>query len=241
MPSFEVLLPLGAIGLYLFDSLLLLYSNELLFLHSRGKWGFVMSSPLLLGGRRLCFVNPLTPALPQFRVRWSESDTRPEQEPGEELQGFLAALRPVQYLVIILWALLLALPVELFLFGTGVALLALMASFYFVIVVALGYIFVRRNVLRISGRAFVALVFDSVACAPFAVNLVRKLSMRRSLAGNPIEFARQAFEPQRFAELVAAVSGRVGEEQQREFGQTPRWLELESYRQQLAAMVSRQA
>ena len=68
MPSFEVLLPLGALGLYLFDSVLLLYSNEVLFLHSRRRWGFVMSSALLLGGRRLCFVNPLTPA-PMTTIR----------------------------------------------------------------------------------------------------------------------------------------------------------------------------
>ena len=48
MPAFELLLPLGAIGLYLFDSSLLLYSNELLLLHRSRGWGFTEGSALLV-------------------------------------------------------------------------------------------------------------------------------------------------------------------------------------------------
>jgi hypothetical protein len=237
MPSFEVLLPLGAIGLYLFDSVLLLYSNEVLFVNGGGRWSFVMSSPLLLGGRRLCFVNPLTPVVTQFRVRWSDQDTRQEQEQPGEIQEFLAALRPVRYLVAVLGVLLLALPVELVYFGTGPELLVLMASFYVVILVALTYVYVKRRVLKLTGRSFAALAFDALACSPFAINLVRKLGMRRALAGNPVDFAQRSFDPQTFVALITAIAARVGEDQQREYGQTPRWHELESYRQQLVARL----
>jgi hypothetical protein len=239
--GFEVLLPIGAIGLYLFDSVLLLYSNEVLFLRSDARWRYLLSSPLLLGGRRLCFVNPLTPAIPQFRVKWSENDTRQQSERDEDLSEFFTALRPLQYLVTGLWLLLLALPVELYLFGTGIELLALMAAFYGLVLAALIYTYVRRATLGLSGRAFAALSFDSLACAPFAVNLVRKLTMRRALAGNPIDFAERAFDARTFAGLVTAVSGRVGEEQQREYGQSPRWRELEAYRQQLLARLPSRA
>jgi len=238
MPSFEVLLPIGAIGLYLFDTVLLLYSNEVLLVNSRGRWSFVMSSPLLLGGRRLCFVNPLTPAVAQFRVRWSENDGRQEQERDEELQAFCAALRPLRYLTVVLLALLLALPAELVVFGTGLELLVLMTGFYAVILIALTYVYIRRRKLQLTGRAFAALAFDALACSPFAINLVRKLAMRRSLAGNPLDFAQRVFDAQSFAMLITAVAGRVSEEQQREFGQTPRWHELESYRQRLLAHLN---
>jgi hypothetical protein len=236
MPSFEVLLPLGAIGLYLFDSTLLLYSNELLFVRRGRGWGFVESSTLLLAGKRICFVNPLTPATPQFRVQWSERDPRQEQEDRAELEEFFQALRPVQYLVAALLVILLLLPVELFLFGTGIELLVLMATFYTVILATLVYIFVRRRSLRLPGKSFAALCFDSLACAPFAINLVRKLSVRHGLAGNPITFARQAFDPSMLSTLLRAITARVGEEQQREDGQTPRWAELEAYRRELAAL-----
>jgi hypothetical protein len=238
MPPFEVLLPLGAIGLYLFDSTLLLYSNELLFACRAGKWSFATGSTQRLSGRRLYLLNPFTPATPQFRVRWSEADTRQEQESRPELDAFLATLGPLRYLVIALWVLLLALPVELLLLGTGIELLALMAAFYVVILAALGYIYARRRELRVSGKSFLALSFDCLACAPFAINLVRKLALRRSLAGNPIDFARRTFEPATFSTLIHAVCQRVRDEQQREYGQTPRWAELEAYGKELAAMQS---
>jgi hypothetical protein len=237
MPPFEVLLPCGAIGLYLFDSTLLLFSNELMLLRRGRRWGIAESSALLLAGRRVYFGNPLAPGRPQFRVRWSEKDTRQEQPDVAQLERFLDALRPVQYLVVTLWVILLALPVELILFGAGVGLLVAMAGFYAVIVATLGYIFVRRRELGVGGRAFAALCFDSLACAPFANNLARKLSMKQGIAGNPIAFAARSFEPGMLSDLVRAVVARVTEEQLREFGQTPRWHELEAYRRELLAMA----
>lgn len=237
MPAFEVLLPLGAIGLYLFDSVLLLYSNELLLLPRSRRWSFAEGSTLLVAGRRVYLPNPLTPGTPQFRVRWSEADPRQEHEEGGELERFFRALRPVQYLVMALLVILLALPVELLLYGTGIELLAVMAAFYLVTLATLACIFARRRELRVSGRSFLALCFDSLACAPFAINLVRKLTLRRALVGNPIAFAARTFEPAVFSSLLGAVSRRVSEEQQRENGQTPRWSELEAYRSKLAAMT----
>lgn len=236
MPSFEVLLPVGAIALYLYDSTLLLYSNELMFVQRAGRWAGAQGSALLLAGRRLYFPNPLAPATPEFRVRWLESDARAEQENEAQLAGFLAALQPVRWLVSVLLVILIALPLELALFGTGLELLVLMVVFYGVIIVALVFVHARRRDLGLSDRAFVALAFDALACAPFAINLVRKLSLRRSLAGNPIQFAQRNFDPAGFSGLIRAVSHRVADEQQREYGQTPRWVELEAYRQQLNAL-----
>ena len=237
MPSFELLLPIGAIGLYLFDSLLLLYSNESLFVRQRRGWRVVTGSDLFVAGRRLCLPNPLTPHLPQFRVQWSERDSRQELESDSEMEKFLAALRPVQYLVLVLLVLLLALPVELLGFGTGMALLVLFAAFYIVILSALIYVYVRRRDLTLSGRAFAALAVDALACAPFALNLVRKVAMRRSLVGNPLTFAQHAFDAEEFARLVEGVCQRVVDEQQGEDDQSPRWMELEAFRQRLLQLT----
>lgn len=237
MTSFELWLTLGALGLYLFDSLQWLYSNELIFMRRDGLWRGSRIPALLVAGRRVYLPNPLTPGTPQFKVRWSESDPRTDAEEGAELEQFLRALRPVGYFVNTLLGLLAALPVVLLLFGTGVELLALMAAFYAAILVALGYIFSRRHVLRLTSRAFAALCFDALACAPFAINLVRKLALRRSLAGNPLSFAERSFAAPEFALVIDAVTARVAEELLREDGPTPRAQALEAYRQRLAAMV----
>ena len=78
MTSFEVWLPLGALALYLFDSTQWLYANELIFLHRGGKWRCAQVPDFLVSGRRVYLPNPLAPATPQFKVRWSESDQRHE-------------------------------------------------------------------------------------------------------------------------------------------------------------------
>src|SRR5205814_1291722 len=99
-------------------------------------------------------------------------------------------------------------------------------------------IFRRRRELRLTSRAFAALCFDALACSPFAINLVRKLALRRSLAGNPIAFASRSFEPAALARLIEGVTGRVRQEQAREASKTARWQELEAYRQRLESMVA---
>ncbi len=38
--SFEIMLVLGIVGFYLFDSAMLLYVNELVFVEKNGKWVF---------------------------------------------------------------------------------------------------------------------------------------------------------------------------------------------------------
>jgi hypothetical protein len=236
MTSFEVWLPLGALALYLFDSTQWLYANELIFLPGGGKWRCARIPALLISGRRVYLPNPLAAAMPLFKVRWSESDQRNELEDMGQLDRFFWALRPVQHLVNTLLVILLVLPAELLLYGTGVELLVVMALFYLVILVALVFIYFRRHELRLSGRAFAALCFDALACAPFAINLVRKLALRRSLAGNPIAFATGAFEPPALAGLVDAVTARLKEDQLREDSHSPRWQVLEAYQQKLNAL-----
>jgi hypothetical protein len=237
MTSFEVWLLLGALGLYLFDSMVWLYSNELIFLRKRGQWSSAQVPGLLIAGRRLYWPNPLTPGVAQFKVRWSDSDQRSETEEAGELDRFLRALRPVQYLVNALLVILLVLPLELLLFGTGVELLIVMAAFYLLIVVTLVVVYLRRGELHLTGRGFAALCFDALACAPFAVNLVRKLALRRSLVGNPIQFAARSFETEEFGRLIDSVTARVVEEQQREAEHSARWEQLEAYRERLKGIA----
>ena len=55
------------------------------------------------------------------------------------------------------------------------------------------------------------LAFDSLACAPFALNLVRKITLNRSLVGDPIFFAHQVLDADAFAQLVQALCHRVEE------------------------------
>jgi GB virus C genotype envelope len=109
------------------------------------------------------------------------------------LPEFLRLLRPLQYLV---WALLLlliaALPLVSWRYGAGPHMLAVFVAYYLVLLAALLLVFLRRTQLGLSNRAFGGLMFDVCACAPFGVNLVSKLTLRRSLAVDSLHGELQA-------------------------------------------------
>ncbi len=232
MPSFEVLLPLGAIGLYLFDSVLALYGNELLFVRADGHWRLGGERGWVLFGRRLVLLDPLHPASGAFPIRWFEDDARTAPD-AADLERFFRALRPLRYAVMSLLTLLAALPFVLVWFGTGTELLVFIAMFYAVIFAALGYVGARRRALQLNGRAVAALAFDCLACAPFAVNLLRKVVMRRSLGGNPLLFAETNFDPDTWRRLIDYVRARVEDEQLREPPGSIRWSRLQGFREEL--------
>ncbi|MCI0557330.1 MAG: hypothetical protein MN733_02465, partial [Nitrososphaera sp.] len=213
--SFETMLLLGIVGFYLFDSAMLLYVNELVFAEKDGKWVFGRpESGWQMLGRNLYIPNPLTPDYPLFRTSWAATSTPDEHlENIETLQQFLNALKPLRYFTFGLFALLLiGLPLVLFGFGTGLVLLLLLGTIYCTISVMLIQVYRQREEFGLSGKTFAKLVFDSLACAPFALNLVRKITLRRSLAGDPICFAHQVLDADAFAQLVQVLCHRVDEE-----------------------------
>jgi hypothetical protein len=240
MPSFEVLLPVGAIAFYLFDSAMLLYSNELL-LHRRAqRWTYSAGSNFFLLGRRLWLANPFEPQYALFRVAWSETDRRPAQDKPQEMAAFLVALRPLRYLVLVLLILLIGgLPLSALLFGAGIVMLAVIGLYYACVLLALAMVYARREIFGLgSARAMLSVAFDVLACPPFAVNLVRKLSLQRSIAGNPIEFARLALEPQRFATLVALICARVDSDLRGAVENSANMKSLQEFRAHLEALAS---
>lgn len=235
MPSFEVLLPLGAIAFYLYDSLQLLYSNELVLTQRRRAWDVSGGSDILMLGRRVFLPNPLTPQCAQFRVHWSDTDGRGDVENIEALELFTGRLRRLGVLMQILALLLLfALPAITWFVGTGWLLLGLFAAFYLLIFVALGMVYAARAPLGVGGAKFAALCVDSLLCAPFAVNLLRKVSLHRSLAGDPLAFALRTFDPRARAQLVAIVDARVASEQTAVEEGSERFAQLAAFRARLA-------
>jgi hypothetical protein len=211
MTPVELWLPVGAIGFYLYDSLQPLWQNEVLYVRAGERWRFIADSPVRRWGRRLVLPNPLLPQRPLFRVAWSLDDKRAASTP--ELNGFLSALRPIGFICQLLLALLLLLLPVCWLLGAGIVLLAQFALYYLLIITALVLVFRRRETLGLRHRAFWSLAFDVIACAPFAVNMVRKLSLRRGLEGDPIAFAAREFDPAPRDALAQLIRQRLEEEQ----------------------------
>ncbi|MFO1505192.1 MAG: hypothetical protein U1F39_15500 [Steroidobacteraceae bacterium] len=209
MTPTELWLPLGAIAFHLYDATQGLWQNEVLFERAGGQWHLRAESPLRRWGRRLVLPNPFMPQRPLFRVAWSLDDTRVAGD--ADPAPLLAALRPLGVMCQVLLLMLLALWPLCWMLGAGISVLALFAAYYLLVIAALALVFVRRRRLALTSRAFWSLAFDVVACAPFAVNLVRRISLRHGIAGNPVEFAARHFDASTRARFAALVRSRLQE------------------------------
>src|SRR5262245_31853449 len=192
MPSFEVLLPIGAIGFYLYDAALMLYADELVLERRHTGWKSSGGCGLQLGGRLLFLPNPLAPGRLLFRMQWDSAAAQErDQLDVAELQRLT---RPLQ-LIALLQALFLmvALPPASLTLGAGSVVLVIFAAFYALTVAAIVVLIMRRRSLKVSNRQCAFLAFEALACAPFAVNLVRKVSLARSRDVNWLALVEHSF------------------------------------------------
>jgi hypothetical protein len=236
--SFETMLVLGVTGFYLYDSAMMLYSNELVFTAGK-QWHFASAeSHWQLLGKNLYLPNPLTPGRALFRVCWFITDSSKPQQDLHVLSNFLDSLRPLRGMTYGLFALMfIGLPVMIFGFGSGLELLIIVAATYLTIVAMLLYVLIQRTALRLSKKAISKLAFESLACAPFALNLLRKISLQHSLAGDPIVFAQKNFDADTFKHLTQVITQRIDTEIVCEDDSTPRYTSLLSYRSKILGMA----
>jgi hypothetical protein len=212
MSPVEFWLPIGAAAFYLYDAVLMLWQNELVYTRTRGAWLVDGGSQIRLGARRLFLPNPLLPQRPQFLVRWTGNDPRAAEAEAEIPGTLLRALRPIGVLNFAQMVLLIALPIALWADGAGLAALAVFALFYVLSIVALVFMFRRRVALGLSTRQCWLQALDAIACAPFAVNLTRRIALLHGLNGEPLRFAARHFDAPTLAQARELVAARIHEE-----------------------------
>jgi hypothetical protein len=210
MSPTELWLPIGAVAFYLYDAVLMLGQNELVYTRAGRGWRVDGGTALRLGGRRLFMPLPWLPQRPQFLVRWSSGDSRGDT--ATQHAPLEQALRPIGVVNMLQLVLLVALPAALWIDGAGLAALLVFVLFYLLTVVALVLMFRRRETLKLTRRAAWMQALDALACAPFAINLTRKLAMQYGIAADPLVFANQHFDAATLAQTRDIVAARVNEQ-----------------------------
>jgi hypothetical protein len=166
----------------------------------------VLGSDWVLFRKRVCFPALLAPWA-TVRLAYAASPRAtaeiPDDWPDPE---FERALRPFRIFCTVLSTLLLvALPVASLAFGSGVVLLTVFGAYYALVLAMLAWLFPRRTRVGLATKAYWSLAIDVFACAPFAANLVRRITLRRPLARDAMAYAA-AHLP---AESVAALRERL--------------------------------
>ena len=174
LPPFEVLLPLGALAFYAYDCCLLLFDNETVQHWAGGSWLPQAPTSIVLMRKRLLLLDLLRPDRLCLRTAAEPADLAPA--PAGLL---LKAMRPLQAGVLMLAVLLwLVLPTVSLVLGAGLALLAVFAAYYACVVALLVITSNRRVALGLGTKAYWAIALDCILCPPFAVNLVRKITLQ---------------------------------------------------------------
>lgn len=237
--SFELQLVIGIAGFYLFDSAMLLYANEIVFEKNSKKWSYLQpESGVQILRKSLYIPNPLLPANPLFRVSWRTSSTCNPEENLTGLYDFIRALNPLRHTTrALLSCMLIALPFVAFYFGTGSILLMTFIVIYSIIITMLFLIYIRLSELHLTKKQFLKLAFDSLACPPFALNLVRKITLNKSLPGDPILFAKNSLCVNDFSQLTAIICAKLDEDIAFEDSNSDKKTELINYRNKIADLL----
>ncbi|MBL8532534.1 MAG: hypothetical protein JNL33_01660 [Betaproteobacteria bacterium] len=231
--SAEVLLMAAILGLYLYDSAQLLYRNEAVLIPAgQNDWivGFG-SEHLGVLRKELYIPNPLLMHRPMFRMSWqlegNDAATSLAQPP---VRAFFP-LAPLVWSMAI--ALFVFLPVGFFTrLGEPVLLLALVLLFTSILL-ALAWTWAHRGELQLSARRFLGLAFESLVCPPFALNLIRHLSMATPMSEDLIHAARRLQTPSRWARTRQQIVLRLTNELEAEEENSPRHVRLQAHRQSL--------
>lgn len=173
LPPFEVLLPLGALAFYAYDCCLLLFDNETVQHWAGASWLPQAPTSIVLMRKRLLLLDLLRPDRLCLRTAAEPPDLAPAP------QTLVKAVRPLQLGVLMLAVLLwVVLPTVSLVLGAGLALLAVFAAYYAAVVALLVITSRRRVALGLGTKAYWAIALDCILCPPFAVNLVRKITLQ---------------------------------------------------------------
>jgi hypothetical protein len=227
-------LPVGAIAFYLYDSLLWLFGDELVLIKGRVRWAHSAGSDGLLFRRRWYLPNPFTPQRLLWKVCWSESSRAGVATDLAGAAQLGQPLRPLCVLVLMeLVLVVVALPLAVVTGATPLLLLVVFGTIYLVAAIAVVWLWRKRALLGLSARHCRSLSFDALACPPFAINLVRKISLLTEIHGELLGRARPVFAPAALERLRATLLRRVAEQLAVESAGSTRHTALENYQREL--------
>lgn len=186
-----------AVGLYLYDSALLLYSNEALLIPS-GKDGWIArfgSNKTTFKGKQLFVPNPFWPTQPLFRLVWGYEDVASCSIAATWDEKRRASIR----LVPMVWGLFMCtfilLPVTLFGRLGDLMILLVFVLVYLNILLVILFLWLDRSKFNLTLHGFASIAFDFLICPPFALNIVRRLSLSVQVDEDFINAARRLLKP----------------------------------------------
>jgi hypothetical protein len=239
------------LGLYLYESSVLLFCNQAVLSPVRAKGWRVQFGlkHLNIRGKELCFVQLLMPWRPLFVLTWRfETSARPEPgvhedtEPPEPVPPTVwhpPAIATYQILIPLIWwlssATFIVLPLGLFTSLGDAAVLGACGMLYLGILVLLIVLWRYRSHFQLSKKELLSLGFEYVICPPFALNVIRRLSLKIKIEDDLEPIAHSLQSPQAWLLTRDLMLERLDDQIAYEAQDTARYASLLLHRQKLEA------
>jgi hypothetical protein len=229
MLSSEAMLLAVYVGLYFYDAFLLLRPNEAIL-----KAGFASQWRSSFGsknttffGKELYIPNPFAPSTPIFRLSWQYESPGPSSS-----TGWGACIPTLRWFLVPTWLLFFCsfvlLPIALFgHFGDFLILVAFAAIYLCVAMIVVLLYFAKRS-LSIAHREFWLAALDLFICPPFAINVVRRLSLRQIVTEDFVEAARRLQGDEPWRDTATELCRRLMDEVNGEDEDSPRAIALKN-------------
>ena len=188
----------------------------------------------LLFGRSLHIPNPLTPHCALVRTRWNPLPG--SAGTGTAANCYAMRLTAVRWLTVAVFIVLVCLLPATLAYAGAVGFLFASLLAYLLIVVMLALIHRHRCELALTSRQVLVLAFEAIACAPFAINTFRKVTLQTIVPPNALTFAARALSSEQFNAFLTALIQQVDIDVQYYDDGDPRSATLAAYRQRLEAM-----
>jgi hypothetical protein len=216
LPSHEVLLQLLVVGFYLQDSLQALAPNEAVLVRGwRGRWHAAFGQRgWKIAGRELLLPNPFTPHRPLFRLAWrmegSAEATQPKPARELTVPPDIDRLRP--FVIVAGLALFVLLPLGLFSRAGTLLAIAAVVLLYVNNLLALSLAYRWRDRLGVDKRRLVSMALECLACAPYGLNLVRRLCALTNPQEDFTQAARRLIPSEELQSAHAQCLARIEEQ-----------------------------
>lgn len=230
----EILLIVTVVGLYLYDSMRLLYYNEgILTPKGKDEWSVCFGTRTYrLLGKEIFFPNPFFPHRPLFRLSWE-----PEGCAAEEAEHWTANKNIFGPLVPMVWqmalALFILLPLGFFTRLGDHILLTAILLLYVNIIGALLWLWFNRATFNLSRKKFAALAFESLVCSPFALNIIRTLSLNMHTKEDLLNASRRLQNQKDWSVTRTSIIARLDELIDGEESGSERMTKFQDHRQKL--------
>ena len=215
--AMEYWLVLGLFSLYLYDLTRFVGFNDILFTQGFKKVFSVQlgSQQTACAKKYLYFARPLQPHQLIFQLKWQLQPRQISADTLLQLTEFdhrLKILKTLQPWILINGLLTLVLFPICLLFLHNIFVLAVLVILIYSLNLSLFLaVFRKRKVLQLNSKQSLNFILDALFCPPFALNLLKKLSLQLSPSLDALSFAQLYLNPMQLCHIQQTILEDIDE------------------------------